>query len=148
MIATNLPDLARRIHGGLPFGLSEVFDEMRRWPTGIGRDEASAFPAVDIAETGDLLTITAELPGVAAKDVDISLEKGVLTIRGEKRFEHEEKKDDYRRIERSYGSFSRSFALPHEVDADKAKAEFKDGVLTLTLPKAEVSKARRIEIAS
>ncbi|MGE4551786.1 MAG: Hsp20/alpha crystallin family protein [Desulfovibrionaceae bacterium] len=148
MFATHLPELSRRVSGNMPFGLSEMFDELRRWPAGFGPAEASAFPAVDIAENGDVLTITAELPGVAPKDVDISLEKGVLTIRGEKRFEHEEQKDDYRRIERSYGSFSRSFALPNEVDVDKAKAEFKDGVLTLNLPKAEVCKAKRIEIAS
>lgn len=148
MSAHQLPDVSRRMPRIMPFGLSEMFDELRRWPAGFGFSETAAFPAVDIAENGDSLVLTAELPGVNAKDVDISLEKGVLTIRGEKRFENEENKDNYRRIERSYGSFSRSFTLPNEVDAGKAKAEFKDGVLTLTLPKAEACKARRIEIES
>jgi HSP20 family protein len=96
----------------------------------------SAFPAVDIVDKEKVYEITAELPGMDDKNIEITLSNGVLTINGEKTEEKEEKKKDYYRSERHYGSFRRSFQLPAGVDAEKIEASFKKGVLTLTLPKA------------
>ena len=103
-------------------------------------------PAVDIRETGDLLTLAAELPGLNREDVHITLENNVLTISGERKFEKDAKKENYHRIERSYGTFSRSFTLPANVKTDKVEAIFKDGVLMISLPKVDEAKPRKIEI--
>ncbi|MBM3324834.1 MAG: Hsp20/alpha crystallin family protein [Calditrichaeota bacterium] len=103
-------------------------------------------PAVDIAENDDNYQIVAELPGIRMDEVKISLENNVLTIRGEKRHEVTENKRNYRRIERCYGQFQRSFTLPSSVNAEEVKAEMDNGVLTITLPKAEEAKAREIPI--
>lgn len=92
-------------------------------------------PDIDVTETDKEIKVSAELPGMDDKDIDVSLTKDSLTIKGEKKEEKEEKKKDYYRMERSYGSFSRTISLPIEIDADKAKAQFKKGVLTITLPK-------------
>jgi HSP20 family protein len=92
-------------------------------------------PDVDVKESEKEIKVAAELPGMDDKDIDISLTRDSLTIRGEKKEEKEDKGKDYYRVERSYGSFSRTVPLPVEVDVDKAKAEFKKGVLTVTLPK-------------
>jgi HSP20 family protein len=103
---------------------------------------------VDVRETADALLVQAELPGLGVDDVDVRVENGTLTISGEKRQEIEEGKDDsgYRLVERCYGRFERSFTLPLGVDAEQVKAEFANGVLTVTLPKAEEAKPRRIEV--
>jgi len=103
-------------------------------------------PAVDVKETKDAFVLEAELPGLAKDDIHITLEDSVLRLSGERRFEKEEEKDNYHRIERAYGSFSRSFTLGSGVDATKVAAAFKDGVLTVTVPKAEESKPRQIDI--
>ncbi|MBW2031884.1 MAG: Hsp20/alpha crystallin family protein [Deltaproteobacteria bacterium] len=103
-------------------------------------------PAVDVSETGKEIVVNAEIPGMSAKDIDISLNGRVLTIKGEKKQEQEEKEKNFHRLERRYGSFSRSFELPVDVDADKVKASYKNGVLNLTLPKAKEQEAKRIEI--
>ena len=103
-------------------------------------------PAVDIYETEHALTLKAELPGVDPKDIEARVEDGTLYLKGERKFEKESKKENYHRIERTYGSFMRSFALPTSVDADKVSAEYKDGVLTLTLPKKEEAKAKTITV--
>jgi HSP20 family protein len=103
-------------------------------------------PAVDIRETGDNLIITAELPGMGKDDVKVNYEDGVLTIRGEKKQEHEHKDANYHRVERSYGVFERSFRLPSRVAVEKIEAKFKDGVLHLTLPKAEEARPKQIQI--
>jgi HSP20 family protein len=94
-------------------------------------------PSIDVSENDKQVKVTAELPGMDEKDIDVSLNKDSLTIKGEKKEEKEEKKKDYYRMERSYGSFSRTIPLPMEVDANKVKAEFKKGVLTITLPKTK-----------
>ena len=104
-------------------------------------------PAVDVRETDEAFVFTAELPGIAKDEVDITVEDGILTLRGERRFNDTDEQKNYRRIERAYGAFSRSFTLPSAVDADGIKAAFKDGLLTVTVPKAEVAKARKIEIS-
>ena len=103
-------------------------------------------PAVDVYETDQNVVLKAEMPGVDPKNVEIRVEDGTLYLKGERKFEKEVKEENYHRVERSYGSFTRSFALPSSVDAEKATAEYKDGVLTLTLPKKEEAKPKTIKI--
>jgi HSP20 family protein len=103
-------------------------------------------PACDIFEDGEALSLRFELAGVDPKDVDIRFENGVLTLRGERKLEKEEQKDAYHRIELSYGAFTRSFSLPTAVDAEKIRADSKNGVLTVTLPKKAEAKPRAITV--
>ncbi|MDO8357019.1 MAG: Hsp20/alpha crystallin family protein [Nitrospirota bacterium] len=103
-------------------------------------------PSVDVSETDGEYQIKAEIPDVKKEDVKVTLEDGVLTIQGERKFEKEEKGKKYHRVERSYGSFVRSFTLPDLVDEANVKAEFKDGVLNLKLPKSEKVKSKAIEV--
>ncbi len=103
-------------------------------------------PAVDILETDNELVVKADLPDVDMKDIQVEIENGTLTLKGERKFEKEEKETGYHRIERSYGSFARYFSLPDTVEADKVKADYKNGVLTVTLPKKEVAKPRSIKV--
>ena len=103
-------------------------------------------PGVDIVETSDELVVKADVPGVDLKDIDIRIENGTLTLKGERKFEKADKANGYHRIERSYGAFARSFALPDTVDPDKVRADFKDGVLTVTLAKKELAKPRTIKV--
>ena len=111
----------------------------------IFRSEKAVTPAFDISETANEIHVKAELPGMDAKEIDITVTGDLLTIKGEKK---EEKGQNFHRRERRYGSFSRSFRLPVEVKADSINAGYKDGVLTVTMPKAEAEKARRIEVTS
>jgi len=103
-------------------------------------------PAVDILESENELIVKADLPEVKLEDIAIHLENGILSIKGERKFEHQEAKAGYHRLERSYGAFARKFAVPDTVDAEKVKAAYKDGVLTVTLPKKEVAKPREIKV--
>ncbi len=103
-------------------------------------------PAVDISETPESYLVTAELPGMSKDDVNISYEDGILTIRGEKKQEKEEKRKNYHRVERSFGAFERSFRVPSRVMVEKIEAKFKDGVLSLMLPKAEEARPKEIPI--
>jgi HSP20 family protein len=103
-------------------------------------------PSVDVSETDGDYQIKAEIPDVKKEDVKVTVEDGVLTIQGERKQEKEEKGKKYHRVERSYGSFVRSFTLPDLVDEEKVKAEFKDGVLNLHLPKSEKAKPKAIEV--
>ena len=104
-------------------------------------------PSVDIYENKDHIVLEAELPGMKREDFELSVENNVITLRGERQFEKNEDSDNYHRVERSYGSFTRSFTLPQTVSAEGATAEYKNGVLRVTLPKREEAKARRIEIS-
>jgi HSP20 family protein len=104
-------------------------------------------PAMDLVETGDELVLRADLPGLSKDDVEIEIKDGVLTVAGERRAEHEEESEGYHRVERSFGSFSRSLTLPKGVDADRVAAEFEDGVLEVRIPKPEERKPHRVEIA-
>jgi len=104
-------------------------------PIGIAGMEGTFSPRMDIKETKGALTVTVELPGIDQKEIDVSVHEGVLTISGEKKVGKEEKGTDYHYIERSYGCFSRSFSLPDTVETEKIGAAYKDGVLTVTLPK-------------
>ena len=111
----------------------------------IFRPEGDVLPAFDIAETEKEYTITGETPGIEAKDLEVTLVDGTLTIQGEKKQEQEEKGEHFHRIEREYGSFHRGFRLPENVKTEELKALYKDGVLKITLPKTEV-KTQKIEV--
>jgi HSP20 family protein len=123
--------------------LSRTFDDRLATP---GGEAVGWAPPCDIFEDGDGVTVRFELAGVDPKDVDIRFENGVLTMRGERKLEKEEKKEGYHRIEMQYGSFSRSFSLPGTVDAEKIRAESKNGVLTVTLPKKAEAKPKAIQV--
>jgi len=120
--------------------LTRAFDD-----EGIGRGAWA--PSVDIFENKDQIVLEAELPGMKQEDFDLTIENNVITLRGERKFEKTEETDNYHRVERSYGSFTRSFTLPQTVSAEEAKAEYSNGVLRVTLPKREEAKSRRIEIS-
>ncbi len=111
---------------------------------GIARGSWS--PNVDIFENKDQIVLEAELPGMKRDDFDLSVENNVITLRGERQFEKRDETDNYHRVERAYGSFTRSFTLPNTVSAEGATADYRNGVLRVTLPKREETKARRIEI--
>ena len=101
-------------------------------------------PAVDIYEDDKAITLTADLPGIEEKDLDVRVDDGTLTIKAERKFEDEEKKDNYHRVERRYGSFQRVFTLPETVDAEGIKANYDKGALKLTIPKVEVPSKERV----
>jgi len=104
------------------------------------------FPSLDVAETKNDLVVKVELPGMDPKDIDISLTDGLLTIKGEKKQEKEEKEENYHFIERSYGTFTRSIRLPKEVKHDKINASYKNGILKVVLPKSEEAKKKEIKV--
>ena len=127
--------------------MNELFeDSFGRTIRGLEFPVRNFEPLVDIFEDKDNIKLSIELPGMEQEDVKVNVEDNVLSIKGEKRFENEEKKDKYHKIERYYGSFSRSFSLPNSVSQDKIKASFKKGVLELTLPKKESVKPKNIPI--
>ena len=103
-------------------------------------------PAVDIFETENALVLKADVPDVDLRDIEVKVENQTLTIKGERKFEQERNAKGYHRIERSYGSFVRSFSLPETVDTDQVGAEYKNGVLAITLPKKEAAKPRQIKV--
>jgi HSP20 family protein len=106
------------------------------------------FPAVDIYENANQeIVLKAELPGLVREDIDVRVENNTLTLRGERKRDTEVKQEQFHRVERSYGSFSRSFSLPSRIDTEKVRAEFKDGVLAITLPVKAEAKPRQIEVA-
>jgi len=104
-------------------------------------------PAVDIYETENELVLKADVPDVDQKNIDVRVENQTLTISGERKFEHEDSGKGFHRIERNYGNFSRSFAVPNSFDTDKIAANYKNGVLSVTLPKKEAAKPRQIKVA-
>ena len=125
--------------------MNRLFDEsVRNVRTG---DEALSSatwsPAVDIYETANEVVVKAELPEVNQSDIDIQVENNTLTLRGERKFDKETKQENFHRIERAYGVFSRSFTLPSTVDQERIKADYKDGILRISLPKREASKPKR-----
>ena len=105
-------------------------------------------PAVDIYEDGNQMVIKADLPDVNEKDIEVRLEDNTLSIRGERKFEKKVSEENYLRVERAYGSFSRTFSLPSTVDAEHINAEYRNGVLTVALPKREESKPRQIKVSA
>ena len=129
-----------------------VLEQMRReMDRMMGEDNAATasdwVPAVDIKEEKDSFVISADLPGVDAKHIDVHAENGVLTIQGERESEKKEKREGYKRIERAYGSFFRRFTLPDTADTDKISAKCSNGVLTVTIPKQEKLQPRKISVA-
>ena len=133
-------------------GLARIENHVRRlveepFPMSLFSEPVGWTPAVEVSETDGELTVSAELPGMKKEDVEIELAGGVLTLRGVKKSESETEERSLRIYERSYGSFQRSFALPCPVKEDAARAEFEAGVLRITLPKAERSHGRKVEIA-
>jgi HSP20 family protein len=103
-------------------------------------------PALDISERKDAYVVTVEVPGIKADDLDITLEDGLLTIKGERRFTQESTEQQFHRVERRYGSFRRSITLPAQVQADRIEASFEDGVLQVVVPKAEEAKPKKISV--
>lgn len=130
--------------------LTDRFSRMlTRWPGRSSRESltvAEWAPSVDIVETDSEYLIKAEIPEVDKKDVKVTVQDGYISIQGERKQEKEEKGKKFHRVERSYGAFMRSFELPDDVDQEKVKAEFKDGMLTVHLPKNEQAKAKTIEV--
>jgi HSP20 family protein len=126
----DMDDLVSSFFGGRPM----LFNEREVWP------------AIDISEDANLITVKAEIPGCKAEDVDISVQGNTLTISGEKKHEEEKKEKGYYYAERSYGSFRRDLTLNSEVDASKIDAACKDGILTITLPKSEKAKAIKVKV--
>lgn len=134
----DLPDLSRW----------SPFRDLLRGREGLAARPGSLVPSVDVSEDDGHYVVTAEIPGAKKEDVHVEVHEGVLTIRGEKRSEREEKKEKRHYVERSYGSFTRSFTLPQNADPDRLEARFKDGVLTVTIGKTEESKPRTVDIKS
>ena len=128
----------------------DPFEEMNRlhdhFFSGKGLSKQAFQVAVDIREEDDAFYVDAEVPGLSAEDIKVDIEKNVLTLSGERKVEKEETKDKYRRVERQYGSFTRSFSLPETVDADSISADLKDGVLELRLPKKEAPSPKQISV--
>ena len=132
--ATTLQDQINRIFGE---GVRHTGEESNLTPWA---------PAVDIYETENELVVKADLPGVNPQNLDIRVENNILTIRGERKFENKVNEDNYLRVERVYGSFSRSFSLANSVKTEAIKADYQNGVLTLSLPKREEAKPKQIKV--
>lgn len=128
-------------------GFSRDFDRLFEGNSGLHRADDTFAPALELKEDADHVTVSVELPGVDRKDVSVTLHDGVLTIAGERKQESEAKEGEYVRTERSYGRFERQVGLTQPVVSDQIKAAYKDGVLTVTLPKADEAKPRAIDIA-
>ncbi len=129
--------------------IEDMFDRYSRaagWPRGGREGMADWAPSVDIEETDDAYVIKAELPEVRKDDVKVTVEDGVLTLRGERQQEKDEKGKKFHRVERMYGSFARSFTLPDNVDAGKISARFTDGVLSVQLPKSAPAQPSLVEV--
>jgi HSP20 family protein len=127
-----------------------LFDDMlgRHFLTVAGPDarRGTWLPAVNVLEKNEAIEITVDLPGLRADDVEVTVEDGVLSLRGERTLEEASEGETYHRVERSYGSFERTFNLPETVDADKIEARFKDGEMVVLLPKREETKPRKVNV--
>ena len=138
-----------------PFrNLSQLHEQMSRlFEDAVFRPRAESpaltawAPAVDIYETEEELVVKADLPDINEKDLDVRVENNTLTIRGERKFENKVAEDNYLRLERAYGSFTRSFSLPSTVNTEAIKAEYRHGVLTVRMPKREESKPKQIRVS-
>jgi len=129
-------------------------DEIGRWFSDLAEKEkderrsAVWAPSVDIQETEKEVKVKADLPGIKMENIDVSVDENQLIIKGERKFESEEKEKDYIRVERSYGSFYRSFDIGVPIKADEVRASYSDGVLDITIPKAEIKKPKKVEISA
>jgi HSP20 family protein len=143
-----MTELARR----LPRDMESFFerflnDPIAAWSPGRSDDLASWTPGVDVVEEADAYLFSVDLPGVPKENVDITFEDNILTISGSRERKEETNNGQYRRVERRYGKFTRSFSLPSQVDTAKVDAKFQDGVLLVRVPKAETARARKIKIS-
>lgn len=129
-----------------PTGLRLFQDSINRLLSDDGGKTRPWSPAVDILETENELVLKADVPGMDMKDIDVQVENGTLTVKGERKFEREENNKGFHRLERSYGTFVRYFTLPDTVDTENVKAEYKAGVLNITLPKKEIAKPKAIKV--
>ena len=129
-----------------PFGSLRLFEDAVTRLMSEPRTSRPWSPAVDIVETEDELIVKADLPDVPLEDIDVRVENGTLLLKGERKFEKEFADKGYHRIERSYGSFMRSFSVPSSVDTEKVSADYKNGVLTVTLPKKEAAKPKQVQV--
>ncbi len=131
-------------------GMNRFFNEFAHGPFGHANEEASAGsdwnPAVNILEKEDNIIITADLPGLKTEDVEVTIENAVLTLKGERNFDEAAEGETYHRLERSYGSFERSFKVPNSVDPKKIEARFVNGEMTVNLPKRDESKPRSVKV--
>jgi HSP20 family protein len=130
-----------------PFGSLRLFEDAVTRMMSEPRTSRPWSPAVDIVETEDELIVKADLPDVRLEDIDVRVENGTLSLKGERKFEKELADKGYHRIERSYGSFMRSFSVPSSVDTEKVSADYKNGLLTVTLPKKEAAKPKQVKVA-
>ena len=129
--------------------MNRLFDDSMRTirPGDESLSSAIWTPPVDIYETEGEVILKAELPEINQKDIEIQIENNTLTLRGERKFEKDDKKENYHRIERAYGSFVRSFTLPSSIDQDRIKADYRDGILKISMPKREETKPKQIKVA-
>ena len=128
--------------------LNRYFEDFGRRPEDDVMTRGDWMPAVDIFQSdANEVVLKAELPGLKREDIDVQVENNTLTIKGQRRQDSDVKKENYHRVERCYGAFSRSFSLPNTIDSTKVRAEYHDGVLTVTLPMREESKPRQIQVA-
>lgn len=134
-----------RSNAGLESQVNRMFNEL--FSRSEGSNLTTWAPAVDIFESEHELTVKADLPDVKPEELDIRVENNILTIRGERKFEKKVDEKNYLRVERSYGSFARSFSLANTVNSEAIKADYKDGVLTLTIPKREEAKPKQIKVS-
>lgn len=135
--------------GSLQERINRMFDDTIRtlYPTdGEELEKGTWAPAVDIYETNDSFVVSADLPGLNKDEIQIDLKDNTLTLKGEKKFEEKVSKDNYIRVERAYGSYVRSFTLPQNVDPEKIKAKYKEGVLEVTIPKKEDARPKQIKV--
>jgi len=137
----------RRYAPVVPYDFDRVFDRMmQNWAGPASMPELDWNPSIDVSESDEEIVVRAEVPGVSPEDIDISVDDNNLIVSGEKKQESEEKDRNYYRVERSYGSFRRSLALPPGADVDNIKASSKDGVLSVVIPKSSDRKSRKIEV--
>jgi HSP20 family protein len=129
--------------------MNRLFDDSMRGmrPGEEGLASAIWSPAVDIYETENEVILKAELPEINQKDIEIQVENNTLILRGERKFEKEAKRENFHRIERAYGNFSRSFTLPNTIDQERIRADYKDGILKVMMPKREEIKPKQIKVA-
>ena len=147
-----VPTRFRPFESDFPFWperLDRVFDRaLRTWFEEDRLDRCVWYPAVDVSENESEVTIRADLPEVEAKDLNLEIHDGQLTLKGERKSEKEEKKEHYYHVERRFGSFQRTFTLPAGVDTDKVAADYEKGVLTVHVPKSEAAKPKQIKVSA
>lgn len=148
MLSNFLPTLRKRTDVRKSDDIFDIVESFWRDPFNFSLFKDIDYPAVNISENEKEIKVKAELPGIEPKDIELTIQNNTLILKGEKKFEEEEKKDNFHRIECRYGSFYRTIPLPAEVDESKVSAKFKNGVLEIKLPKKEEAKGKRIPIES